>query len=383
MKAIICPDKFKGSLSALEVAKAIERGIKRFDKSINTIVHPLADGGEGSLTIFDSDPDVEVRKMKVLDPLGREIITDYRIKRNSAFIEMAKASGLALLEESEFNVMKASSYGTGQLIADALDQRCKKIYLFIGGSATNDGGMGIAAALGYRFFDEENRSLESIGKNLIEVSRIEKNRIDQRLHQISFFTICDVTNPFHGKNGAAHVYAKQKGASAKQIELLDKGLQNLAQIIERDIGKDIAHIRGSGAAGGIGGGSVAFLDAKIRPGIQTVMEMTGFEDACKNADLVISGEGKADQQSRHGKVISGVAALAKKNQIPLGLIVGINELDDTDLIYLNVKVAKDVLSKVGSLERAITSAEKVIEELSFEMIEEIFRRQAVLKSTIC
>lgn len=373
MKVIICPDKFKGSLSALEVAKAIERGIKRFDKSINTIVHPLADGGEGSLAIFDGDPYAQIKKIKVSDPLGREITADYRIKAESAFIEMAKASGLALLKKSELNVMKATSFGTGQLIIDALDQGCKKIYLFIGGSATNDGGMGIAAALGYQFLDKENKLLEPAGESLIKVSRIETNKVDRRLDQISFCTICDVTNPFYGEHGAAYVYAEQKGANAEQIKQLDKGLKNFAEIVKRDLGMDISDIAGFGAAGGIGGGSMAFLKSEIRPGIQTIMEMTGFEKVCKNADLIISGEGKADHQSKHGKVISGVAAFAKKYRIPLCLIVGANELDDADLEYLNVKAAKDVLSRVGSLEKALRNARGLIEELSFEMTEEITR----------
>lgn len=372
MKVLICPDKFKGSVTSLQAAKSIEKGIKRYDRTIETILHPLADGGEGSIDIFGSDSGVSSVEVKVSDPLGREIIAFYRRSGRSAYIEMAIASGVALLHQSELDVMNASSVGTGQLILHALQNGCREIYLFIGGSATNDGGMGIAHTLGYRFLDAHGKVLEPIGKSLEFVQNISRLEVLPEIKNASFYTICDVTNPFYGRNGAAYIYGAQKGAISDEIEILDQGLRNLAAVVKRDLGKDISDLPGAGAAGGIGGGMVAFLGAKIRPGIETIMQLTGFEEKCQNVDLIISGEGKADHQSLQGKVIAGVAQKAKKYGIEFALIVGTNELNTNHLRELDVRIIRDILGVASTLDKAVTAATSILEDLGYEVMRDYF-----------
>lgn len=373
MKIIICPDKFKGSLSAKEVSKAIEAGIKRFDPSIQTIIHPLADGGDGSVSLVNEYLQYEEVEIEVLDPLGRKIKASYALGEDTALIEMASASGITLLDSSELDIMKATSYGTGQMVTDALDRGAKKIFLFIGGSATNDGGIGIAAACGYRFLDKQGQVLHPNAVALNEMYSIDTSVVAFDLSGVEFITVCDVDNPFYGPNGAAFVYAKQKGASEKQIELLDNGLQNLAGVIKAHLGKDISNVAGAGAAGGVGGGSIAFLGARMERGIDTIMSLTQYEKAARNADLIVSGEGKADIQSLSGKVISGVANYANLNQVPFALIVGKNELTSEHSSKLNILYIRDLFSEVESVEEAMQNASNVVETVAYKMISEIMQ----------
>jgi len=317
VKILIAPDKFKGSLSAKEVCEALSEGILRGNTSVEIFTKPLADGGDGSLVVLQHYLDVKTITTTVHDPLMRPIQASYSMADTAAYIEMSKASGLVLLQEGERDCMNTSSFGTGELIADAIKKGANKIYLFIGGSATNDGGIGIANALGYRFFDAVENLLEPIGRNLALIKRIDNTQLLYDLSTISFKVICDVNNPFYGKNGAAYIYAAQKGASTEDIILLDKGLENLANCLNHQNFPVIAQVPGAGAAGGVGGGAIAFLGAKLVAGIQTFIELTQLENTLKDCDLIITGEGKIDRQTEQGKVVSGVCQLAKKYEKPV------------------------------------------------------------------
>jgi glycerate kinase len=368
MKVIICPDKFKGSLSARAVGEAIERGIKRVNPLIETVVHPLADGGEGSLHFLESKALVLVQEVKVLDALGREIKAKYFIWNNSAFIEMASASGLNQIKPHERNVMRSSSFGTGQLILHALQKGVGRIYLFIGGSATNDCGMGMAAALGYQFFDRKAEIVQPTGGDLIEVYRINSKSKSQLIEKAEIITVTDVSNPLFGPEGAAFIYAKQKGANDDEVKVLDEGLINMARVIRSDLKVSVENLKGAGAAGGMGAGTVAFLGAKIASGIQTIMELTEFEKICEGADLIISGEGRADEQTKYGKVIKGVSEIAIKHAIPLAILVGKNEMLQEDVKLMKIGYAAEIVSFSNSEADAFENAEQYLELLAQDLI---------------
>ena len=275
---------------------------------------------------------------------------------------MSSASGLELLSEEERNCMITSSFGTGELIYDALTKGSTTINLFIGGSSTNDGAIGIASALGYRFYDSSENLLSPIGENLSKIKKIDKSNIKFDFEKIRIKVICDVNNYLYGKNGAAYVYASQKGANYSQIKELDKGLKNLESILIDHNFPKIGNIPGSGAAGGVGGGLVAFMDSKLISGIETFIEISQIERKIKNCDLIITGEGKLDSQTRYGKVISGICSLAKKYKKPIIAVCGdsdtgikkslgikkvYNILDNSDSIDSAIKNAKYYLSKIG------------------------------------
>ncbi|SDW14102.1 glycerate kinase [Flavobacterium degerlachei] len=335
MRVVIAPDKFKGSLSALEVCLAIENGIKKFDSSIETIKHPLADGGEGTLDILQNYFELKTVSLLVKDPLFRDITATYMVSEDTAYIEMSNASGLQLLREEEKNCCNTTTFGTGQLILDAVQKGFKNIVLFIGGSATNDAGIGMATALGYQFYNADNKSIEPIGKSLLSIHKIENDKLLFTLSDINFTVVCDVKNPLYGPNGAAYVYGGQKGASSEEIETLDLGLQNFSKQVSKYLHKEVAEILGAGAAGGLGAGAVCFLNATIKSGIDFVMEQTGFDALLKDqVDLIITGEGSVDKQTIEGKVIKGISERAIQNNIPFSIISGI--VKDEKLIQENL-----------------------------------------------
>ena len=366
MKILIAPDKFKGSLSAKAVCQAIEKGLKKGDNHIEVISHPMADGGDGSLEVLADYLDLKSQTVQALNPLSREISTQYFTSSNAAFIEVASASGLVLLEEKERNPLKTSTFGTGKMIADALSKGYQQIYLFLGGSATNDGGMGIAAALGCQFLDEEKRVLQSIGENLLQIKSI-KISSNFDFENINMTLLCDVTNPLFGKNGAAHVYALQKGASIKQIEYLDKGLRNFSRVVLQQFGMDVSSLSGGGAAGGIGAGLMALFGAKMERGFEVMAKLTDLEKQIQQADWVISGEGKLDTQSLQGKVIDGVAKLCKKHQKPLALFVGKNDLPKQKAEVLGAKYIFSISEKAENLQDAMLNGARYLEEMAREI----------------
>ena len=324
MKIVIAPDSFKGSLSAKEVADAIEIGIRRVFQDIEIMKIPMADGGEGTVQALVDATDGRIVRLKVLDPLCREIDSFYGILGDdtTAVIEMAAASGLTLLKEEERNPMITTTYGTGQLIKHALDMGCRNILLGIGGSATNDGGAGMAAALGVRFLNEKGEEIGLGGGALEKLQRIDRTAIDQRIGLCKISVACDVSNPLIGLEGASYVFGPQKGADKALIKILDENLRKYGQLLEEDLGISLLNVPGTGAAGGLGAGVLAFLNADLRRGVDMVIETTSLEEKLMGADLVITGEGRIDHQTLYGKTPYGVAKLAAKYKIPVVAIAG-------------------------------------------------------------
>ena len=313
MKILLSPDKFRGSASALEVCQWLEEGLKRANPELQITSKPMADGGEGTFQILTQIAGGSIREVEVYDPLGRPIRSFYGLVRETqtAYIEMAMASGLALLAPNERNPLDTSTIGTGQLIADAMQQGATRIVIGIGGSATNDGGMGMAHALGFRFYNRTGATLTT-GRQLLELDRIDIRGAHPLLAQCTFVAACDVKNPLFGPQGAAYIFAPQKGAKPDEVELLDYGLQNFAQVCNRKFGRAVEQLPGSGAAGGLGAGLQWFLNARLESGIEVVLRETHMEETIAQHDVVITGEGMLDRQSLQGKVIWGVGNLARK-----------------------------------------------------------------------
>lgn len=325
-KIVIAPDKFKGSLNGFQFCEAVSKGIKAIIPNIEIINIPLADGGDGTVEVIQHYIKGTMQSTMVKDPILRNVKANYlfALKSQTAYIEMAQASGLNLLADSEQNPLLSSSFGTGELIIEAINKGAKHIILGLGGSATNDGGMGMARALGYHFFDVNRKELSGIGSDLIRLHSIDSSNVDRRLTNTMFSLACDVTNPLYGPNGAAYIYAPQKGSSASDVELLNKGLINFNSIIKKQFRLDLQRIKGSGAAGGLGGGCIAFLNAKMHAGIQLIMQMAQFTSKIHNADWIISGEGIIDNQTLEGKVIKGIINVMDSQK--LAVFCGKNKL---------------------------------------------------------
>ena len=320
----IAPDSFKGSLTALEAATCIERGLKRALSNVSVTKVPMADGGEGTVRALVEATGGRFVKRSVTDPLGRKIRATFGVTGDgkTAVIEMAEASGLALLKPGERDPRVTTTRGTGELIRHALGCGVAKVLVGIGGSATNDGGTGMARALGVRFLDDKGRALPEGGGALTRLARIDVSGLDPRARTVQVEVACDVDNPLTGPRGAAHVYAPQKGATPAMVKELDRGLKRMAAVIKRDLGLDILTVPGSGAAGGLGAGLMAFLGGQLRPGVDIVIDSVKLEQRLKRCDLVITGEGRMDGQTVFGKTPAGVARIAGKLGIPVIAISG-------------------------------------------------------------
>jgi glycerate kinase len=322
MRIIAAPNAFKGSMNALEAAEAMKRGILAAVPECEVICVPVADGGDGLTEIMVQALSGALMEKNVKGPRMEACLATFCLTEDLAVIEMARASGLALLAKDQQDPTKTSSYGTGELIAAAMDAGARRIVVGLGGSATCDGGIGMASALGYRFLAKDGRELEPIGGSLPHIDTIDTTRVDKRLSATVFEGICDVTNPLVGENGASFVYSPQKGATVAQVELLDKGLRNLADIVDRQIGIDIRHLPGAGAAGGLGGGLHAFCGAELKKGIDLVMDLVNLKEQLRGADLVLTAEGQIDYQTKFDKAPAGVARAAKEANIPCIAICG-------------------------------------------------------------
>lgn len=355
MKILVAPDTFKDSLDAISVCQAIEQGIRRYNPNFEVIEMPLADGGEGTAQILSHSTQGRMRQVQVHDPLMRPIRASYGVDAagHTAFIEMAAASGLQLLAPSERKVMHTTSYGTGELILDALMRGAKHIVLGIGGSATHDGGMGMAQALGYRFLGNEGQALPGTGYSLTQVCKIDRSQVSAKLDEICVEVACDVDNPLYGPQGAAYVYAAQKGASPSEIQLLDQGLVHFNHHLTAYLGHNIAETPGAGAAGGMGAGAIAFLQASLVPGIHLVMKLLDFEKRVKEAQFIITGEGKIDSQTLHGKVVNGVCFLAKKHKIPVAALCGTMDISISEMEKLGLCYVNSLLDRPMSLAQAL------------------------------
>ncbi|MCG8616444.1 MAG: glycerate kinase [Desulfobacterales bacterium] len=328
MKIIAAPNAFKGSLTADRAAQAMAEGIHRVDPGIAVIRVPVSDGGDGLVIAMAHAMAADLITVTVNDPRERPVAAEYLwdADQSAAVIEMALASGLALLPEDLQDPTLTTTFGTGELIRDALDRGAKRILLGIGGSATCDGGMGVAAALGYRFLDSHGKELPPIGRSMDRVAVIDNSGADPRLAGTTFSVACDVTNPFYGPEGAAVVFGPQKGATREQVEELDKGLANFSRIIRKDMGTDLTGLEGAGAAGGLGGGMKAFFNAELTPGIDLVLDLLNFKDKVSGADLVLTAEGRIDDQTCFNKAPAGVAMSARAAGVPcLGLCGSLGE----------------------------------------------------------
>ncbi len=324
MKCIIATDSFKGSNSAGKVCEAIREGMIRIFPDAHYSIVPVADGGEGTTEAVLGAVKGELRSCTVSGPLGEPVDASYGVlEGDRAVIEMASASGLPLVPEPKRDPRKTTTYGTGELIKAALDAGSREILIGLGGSATNDCGVGMAQALGISFKDKEGREIGFGGGELSKIALIDASALDPRIKETQISVACDVTNPLCGPKGASAVYGPQKGATPEMVRELDAALAHCASIVQRDLGKAIADIPGSGAAGGLGGGLVGFLGAVLEPGIDAVLSLVHFDELLKDTDLVITGEGKLDHQTIYGKVPAGVAAWTKKaGDIPVIAIVG-------------------------------------------------------------
>jgi glycerate 2-kinase len=345
MKVVIAPDKFKGSLSAPEAAESMARGVRLSCPSARIVLCPVADGGEGTVEAVAAATGAELMTVTVKGPLPSQrveaswaylpagapagaVICREGICREArtAVVEMAKASGISLIPEGMLDPMRASTVGTGELIKEALDRDCEQLVIGIGGSGTVDGGTGMAAALGYRFLDASGEELEPGGGTLEEIADIDIDGVDPRVAGTSFVVASDVANPLLGPDGAAAVYGPQKGASVEQVEALQRGLENLTLVMRERLGVDVSGIPGSGAAGGLGAGLVAFCGARITGGFDLIAELTGLEELAVGADVILTGEGAYDSQTESGKAPCGVAAMGRRLGVPVVILAGrVNE----------------------------------------------------------
>lgn len=323
-KVAIAPDSFKGSMTAMEAATCIETGLKKSLTGISCRKIPMADGGEGTVQAIVDATGGKFVKRTVTDALGRKVKATFGLSGDgrTAVMEMAEASGLALLKPRERNPLKTSTYGTGEMIKHALKFGVRKILIGIGGSATNDGGTGMASALGIRFLDARGKTVTPDGGRLDKIVSIDISGIDPRLKGVEIEVACDVDNPLTGRNGAAQVYGPQKGATPEMVKQLDAGLRSLAAVIKKDLGLSILKVPGSGAAGGLGGGLMAFLGGRLRPGVDIVIDSVKLAKRIKGCDLVITGEGRMDHQTAFGKTPAGVARVAKEQNLPVIAICG-------------------------------------------------------------
>ena len=361
-KIVVAPDKFKGSLSGIEFCDAVERGIKKQIENVTIVKLPLADGGDGTVDALKFYTGGKLIAAEVHDPLLRPIQARYLYAENEmlAFIEMAEASGIRLLKNDELNPLETSTYGTGELILDAINRGAKHILLGIGGSATNDAGMGMACALGFRFFDAENNLLEGRGKDLNRLTTIDTSMVNTELRNIKFEVACDVDNPLFGPKGAAPVYAPQKGATKRVVEELDAGLRNFNEKVETQFGKNLQNIAGAGAAGGLGAGCVLFLNAELKSGTELIKSIANFDEQVKDADWIVTGEGKFDEQTFSGKVIKGV--LDSRTNQQLAVFCGLSELTAEQIAAHKIDYLAEIIQQASGVEDSIKNAGKYLEE---------------------
>lgn len=369
MRILVAPDSFKGSLKSTEVASLIKKGLQRVDESWLIVERPLADGGEGTVEVLVQGTGGKIIEKEATGPRGEKVKAHIGVISNEeiAVLEMAEVAGLTLLPSEERNPRFTTTYGVGELIKEAVNLGFRHIILGIGGSATNDGGMGALRALGVKFFDQEGRELKGEGDDLLLLSSIDSQHLFKKPEGVELIIACDVKNPLYGEEGAAYVYGPQKGANPEEVEMLDRGLRNYARLVKEHTGIEIDYLPGAGAAGGIGAGLYAFWGAKFTSGIQLIMDILGVEEEIKKADLVISGEGKVDKQSLYGKVVSGVKEKCERWGKPL-LLVGGKITEEAFTLWEDKVLALFSLANGPmSEEEAFKKAPFLLEHLSFNL----------------
>ena len=364
MKIVIAPQAFKGSLSALNVANAVQKGVRRIFPDAQILTCPVADGGDGTLETLVESSGGKIMETNVADPTGKPIVAQWGAMGdgNTAVIEMARTSGLALLTLEERDPLNATTYGLGEIIVSALNKGFRKFIVGIGGSATNDAGAGMAQALGIKLMDREGRNLVFGGAALQNLSVIDTSSIDQRVLESNFQIACDVNNPLTGPEGASAVYGPQKGATEENVRQLDSALGVFAEVAKRDLGKDISNLEGAGAAGGLGAGMIAFVEGHLRAGVDIVLDTVNLAEKLESADLVITGEGSIDFQTVYNKAPIGVARMAKARGIPT---IGISGMlgENYQIVHNHgIDAALSIANGPISLEESLQNAPSLISE---------------------
>ncbi|MCH8815767.1 MAG: glycerate kinase [Chloroflexi bacterium] len=353
MRIVIAPQEFKGTLTAREAVRAMAEGAAKALAGADIVEVPLSDGGPGLLEVVLTAKDGRAQTTTVRDPLGRNVNAEWGLLADgSSVIEMAAAAGLWRVSENERDPSSATTYGVGQLILEALGHSCRRIVVGLGGSATNDGGAGMAAALGARFLDGAGGMLPPGGGSLARLNRIEVSGLDRRLSEVEVIAATDVRNPLCGPNGSSLVYGKQKGASPGQAAELDAALEHYATIVEHDLGIRVIEAPGAGAAGGLGAGLIAFAGAEIRSGFDVVAEIVGLRERIEGADLVLTGEGRLDGQTGFGKTVSGVVELANESSVPVLVIPG-SLGDGWEALSSDVNAIEPVVGELATMEEAM------------------------------
>jgi glycerate kinase len=361
-KVVIAPQGFKESLTGMEIARAMEQGVRAVWPEAEVVLAPVADGGDGTLQSLVDSSGGEVRTVTVKDPLGRPVKAQWGAMGDgkTAVVEMARSSGLALLSPAERNPRKTTTYGVGQVIKAALDAGFTRLITGIGGSATNDGGAGMAQALGAKLLDPSGKELEPGGAALANLARIDMSGFDSRLKKVSIEVACDVNNPLCGPTGASAIFGPQKGATPEVVQELDAALAHFADVIRRDLGKDVSEIPGAGAAGGLGAGLMAFANARLRLGADIVLEAVGLEKKLAGADLVIVGEGQFDRSTVFNKSPVAVAQRAKQRSIPVIGIAGSLGAGYREVHEHGIDAVFSLVSRPMTLEEAMKDTERLV-----------------------
>lgn len=373
MKVVVAMDSLKGSLRSMEAGLAVKEGIHRVNSNIEVIVKPLADGGEGTTEALVEGLGGEWVTLTVEDPLKRPVTASYGYlkEKQIAIIEMASAAGLTLLKEEEKDPLKASTYGVGQLIKDAINKGVREFIIGIGGSATNDGGIGMLTALGYTFLDENKKNVGEGGQALEKVAHIIDSPMKSLLTQCKFQVACDVNNPLYGPKGATYIYGPQKGVTPEIKAGLDKGMKHFSSIATKASQKDLSSVPGTGAAGGLGFAFLHFLKGELTPGVQLILDITHLEKDLKNTDIVITGEGQLDKQTAMGKAPIGVASLAKKHNISVIAFAGSVTKDASLCNKKGIDAFFPIMRGVSSFKEALNS--KNAKENIADSVEQVFR----------
>ncbi|WP_315120336.1 glycerate kinase [uncultured Clostridium sp.] len=364
MKFVIAPDSFKESMTAKEAGESIKKGIKNIFEDSECIVVPMGDGGEGTLQSLVDATSGKLIYLDAVGPLGKKVKAYYGVSGDGerAFIEMAVASGLQLVSRNERNPLVTTTYGTGELIKDALDKGVKNILVCIGGSATNDGGAGMIQALGAKLLDSEGKEIGFGGGELHKIQKIDLSSLDKRIEDVSIEVACDVNNPLLGERGASRIFGPQKGADKETVELLEENMIHYAKVIEEKLGIKVDGIPGGGAAGGLGTALMAFLKGKLYPGVDLVIQYTDLEDKIKGADFVITGEGSIDSQTNYGKTPIGVSKLAKKYGIPSIAFAGRVGEGIEELYENGISSVIGILREASTIEKALEDGKSNLEK---------------------
>ena len=370
-RIVVASDSFKGSLSSLAVGQAISRGIKALYPDDDVSVYPIADGGEGTVEAILANAQGQERVVTVQGPLGQPVRARYGLidQGKTAVIEMAEASGITLVATENRSLMQSSTYGTGQLLLDALEQQVTKIYLGLGGSATNDGGLGLLAALGVRFLDGSGKVLEPIAANLAHIARIDVSGKNRALDAVDVVLLHDVTNPLCGENGATLVYGPQKGGHPQDLQELDRSMAAYAHLAECVTGRQVKDSPGAGAAGGLGFALMAFFQVQSEAGIDRILDLIGISKAMAVADLVITGEGHMDGQSKNGKAPFGVAKLAQAHGLPTVAIVGSSSIASDESRSSGISGVFAIVSRPMTLNEAMADASSLVTNTAKQVIQ--------------